>query len=139
MTTNTESLNALAQQIPYDPSASLEWIIRGELVSDEVEHDKSLIAVLHTTAQSEVVEGNMTLRLDCSLTGQAIIGTAPLSALRLEVERLYNTVATWLRDFRYTEVLEAVVIEGKPNGNLETGVDGLYFTFSIPLTLIVQF
>jgi len=50
MTTNSELLNRLAEQIPYNPSASLEWIIRGELGSDEVETDKSLIAVLHLIA-----------------------------------------------------------------------------------------
>lgn len=139
MTTNTDLLNELATQIPYDPSAELEWIIRGELGSDEVEHDKSLIAVLHLTGQNEVVQGNFTMSLDCSLSGQAIIGTATLSELKNEVEKLYNAVAVWLRDLHYKEVLEVVLIEGKLNGSLESGVDGLYYTFTIPITLIVQY
>ena len=139
MTTNSELLNRLAEHIPYNPSASLEWIIRGELGSDEVETDKSLIAVLHLISQNEVVQGNFTMQMDLALSGQALIGTASISELRKEVEKLYNSVAVWLREFRYTEVLEAVVIEGKHNGNLESGTDGLYFTFTIPFTLIVQF
>ena len=139
MTTNTELLNELAAQIPYDPSAELEWIIRGELATDEIETDKSLIAVLHLIGQSEVVQGNYTLALDVALSGQAIIGTASIYDLRKEVERLYNSVAVWLRGFRYSEVLDAVVIEGRPNGNLESGVDGLYYTFTIPFALIVQY
>lgn len=139
MTTNTDLLNALAAQIPYDPSASLAWIIRGELGSDEIETDKSLIAVLHLIGQNEVVQGNFTLALDCALSGQVIIGTATISEIKKEVEKLYNSVALWLKEFRYTEVLESVVIEGKPSGNLESGVDGLYYTFTIPFTLIVQY
>lgn len=139
MTTNTDLLNTLAAQIPYDPSASLAWIIRGELGSDEVETDKSLIAVLHLIGQNEVVQGNFTLALDCALSGQVIIGTATISEIKKEVEKLYNSVALWLKEFRYTEVLEGVVIEGKPSGNLESGVDGLYYTFTIPFTLIVQY
>lgn len=139
MTTNTDLLNALAAQIPYDPSASLAWIIRGELGSDEIETDKSLIAVLHLIGQNEVVQGNFTLALDCALSGQIIIGTATISEIKKEVEKLYNSVALWLKEFRYTEVLESVVIEGKPSGNLESGVDGLYYTFTIPFTLIVQY
>lgn len=139
MTTNTDLLNALAAQIPYDPSASLAWIIRGELGSDEIETDKSLIAVLHLIGQNEVVQGNFTLALDCALSGQVIIGTATISEIKREVEKLYNSVALWLKEFRYTEVLESVVIEGKPSGNLESGVDGLYYTFTIPFTLIVQY
>ena len=47
MTTNTDLLNELAKSIPYNPSSELEWIIRGELSSDEIDTDKSLIAVLH--------------------------------------------------------------------------------------------
>lgn len=139
MTTNTDLLNALAEQIPYDPSASLGWIIRGELGSDEIETDKSLIAVLHLIGQNEVVQGNFTLALDCALSGQVIIGTATISEIKKEVEKLYNSVALWLNEFRYTEVLDSVVIEGKPSGNLESGVDGLYYTFTIPFTLIVQY
>lgn len=139
MTTNTDLLNALAAQIPYDPSASLAWIIRGELGSDEIETDKSLIAVLHLIGQNEVVQGNFTLALDCALSGQVIIGTATISEIKKEVEKLYNSVALWLKEFRYTEVLDSVVIEGKPSGNLESGVDGLYYTFTIPFTLIVQY
>lgn len=139
MTTNTDLLNALAAQIPYDPSASLAWIIRGELGSDEIETDKSLIAVLHLIGQNEVVQGNFTLALDCALSGQVIIGTATISEIKKEVEKLYNSVALWLKEFRYTEVLESVVIEGKPSGNLESGVDGLYYTFTIPFSLIVQY
>lgn len=139
MTTNTDLLNALAKQIPYDPSASLAWVIRGELGSDEIETDKSLIAVLHLIGQNEVVQGNFTLDLDCALSGQVIIGTATINEIKKEVEKLYNSVALWLKEFRYTEVLESVVIEGKPSGNLESGVDGLYYTFTIPFTLIVQY
>lgn len=138
MTTNTELLNELAAQIPYNPSADLEWIIRGELGNDEIETDKSLIAVLHLVGQNEVVQGNFTLALDLALSGQVLIGTATISDLRKEVEKLYNSVASWLRDFSYTGVLDAIVIEGKMSGNLESGVDGLYYTFSMPITLIVQ-
>ena len=139
MTTNTDLLNELAASIPYDPSAELQWIIRAELDSDEVETDKSLIAVLHLTGQSEVVEGNFTMSLDCSLSGQILIGTATISNLKREIEKLFNAVMVWLRTFRYTEILDAVVIEGRPSGNIESGVDGLYYTFSIPFNLIVQY
>lgn len=139
MTTNTELLNELAAQIPYNPSADLEWIIRGELGNDEIETDKSLIAVLHLVGQNEVVQGNFTLALDLALSGQVLIGTGTISDLRKEVEKLYNSVASWVRDFSYTAVLDAIVIEGKMSGNLESGVDGLYYTFSMPITLIVQY
>lgn len=139
MTTNTELLNALAASIPYNPSAALQWIIRGELATDEVETDKSLIAVLHLTAQDEVVKGNYTYSLDCSLSGQALIGTATITELRAEIEKLFNTVVEWLKSFKYSEVLDAVVIDASISGNLESGTEGLYFTFTIPLNFIVQF
>lgn len=139
MTTNTELLNELAGQIVQDTTASLQWIIRGELATDEAETDKSLIAVMHTVSQDEVVAGNMTMRLQCALTGQAAIGTASINTLRADVEKLYNTVLVWLTTFKYTEVLDTVVIEGLPSGNIETATEGLYYTFTIPFQLVVQF
>lgn len=139
MTTNTDLLNELAKSIPYNPSSELEWIIRGELSSDEIDTDKSLIAVLHLIGQNEVVQGNYTFSLDIALSGQVVIGTATITDIKREVEKLYNTVAEWLREYKYTEVLDTVVIEGKMSGNLESGTEGLYYTFTIPINLIVQY
>ena len=139
MTTNTDLLNELAKSIPYNPSSELEWIIRGELSSDEIDTDKSLIAVVHLIGQNEVVQGNYTFSLDIALSGQVVIGTATITDIKREVEKLYNTVAEWLREYKYTEVLDTVVIEGKMSGNLESGTEGLYYTFTIPINLIVQY
>lgn len=139
MTTNTDLLNELAKSIPYNPSSELEWIIRGELSSDEIDTDKSLIAVLHLIGQNEVVQGNYTFSLDIALSGQVVIGTASITDIKREVEKLYNTVAEWLKNYKYTEVLDSVVIDGNISGNLESGAEGLYYTFTIPIDLIVQY
>lgn len=139
MTTNTNLLNEICASIPYDPSANLEWKIRGELSSDDIETDNSLIAVLHLIGQNEVIQGNFTMSLDCAISGQVVIGTATISDIKNEVEKLYNTVAEWVKGYNYTEILDAVIIEARMNGNLECGIDGLYYTFTIPINLIVQY
>lgn len=139
MTTNTDLFQELARMIPYNPASKLEWVIRGDVSSDEVENDKSLIAVMHLLSQYEVVKGNFTMQLDCALSGQVIIGTATTSEIKKEVEVLFYSVMAWLKELHYTPVLDAIVIEGKHNGNLETGIEGLYYTFTIPFRLIVQY
>ena len=62
----------IAAQLPTQ-GTSLNWIIRGEAGTDEIDENKNLIAVVHTIKQEEIIYRNFTFKMDCSLTGQILL------------------------------------------------------------------
>lgn len=58
----------IAAQLPAQ-GISLNWIIRGEADSDAVDENKNMLAVTHCINQEEIVYGNFTYKLQCTLMG----------------------------------------------------------------------
>lgn len=135
---NTKSLmKYIASQLP-NKGTTLNWIIRGEAGTDEIDENKNLIAVVHCTKQEEIIFRNFTYKLDCALTGQILLNALTQEQIDTEVAGIYDTIADFVMSLKYTDCDGAIVMEGKC-GNVETATEELYYVFSIPFTLFAQF
>ena len=126
----------LSEQQPID--SNRDWDFRAEVPTDEIDENKTLIAVLHLTSQNEVVKFNHTLALDCSLTGQILIGEMTQAEVMDEVQEIWVAVQEYLLDVSMMPVEDAILLQAT-TGGVETGVDGYYINFSIPITFYAQF
>lgn len=139
MTTTTDFLIAIANELTEtQPESAFRWCIRGEIPNEEIDENKNLIAVLHLTAQDEVIPRNKTLRLSCSLTGQVLVGEYTVEAIKREIELLELHFNEYLLDAHFKEVEDAILIEANANG-VETSTENLYLNFSIPCEIVAQF
>lgn len=127
----------IAEQIP-NQGINMRWDIRGEIGTEEIDENKTLIAVCHCANQTEIIYGNFTYKLDCALTGQILINAMEQSDIDNEVEALSDALATYIKSLKYADCDGAIVMEGTC-GALTTETDNLYFTFIIPFTLFAQF
>ena len=127
----------IAAQLPTQ-GTSLNWIIRGEAGTDEIDESKNLIAVVHTIKQEEIIYRNFTFKMDCALTGQILLNALTPEEIDNEVSQLFNSVANYVKGLKYTDCDGIIVMEGTC-GNVETTTDELYYTFAIPFTLFAQF
>lgn len=135
---NTKSLmKYIASQLPNNGTA-LNWIIRGEAGTDEIDENKNLIAIVHCGKQEEIVYRNFTYKLECALTGQILLNTLTQEEMDNEVSALFDTIADYVMSLKYTDCGGVVVMEGRC-GNVETTTDELYYVFSVPFTLYAQF
>ena len=135
---NTKSLmKYVAGQLP-NQGIEMQWDIRGEIGTEEVDENKTLIAAVHCANQTEIVYRNFTYKLDCALTGQVLLNALTPEAIEQEVEAIWDSLATYIKSLRYTDCDGAIVMEGTC-GALMVETDNLYYTFTIPFTLFVQF
>lgn len=140
MTTITSLLKAIAAQLEeQQPSDALrKWMIRGEIPSEEVDENKTLIAVLHLNSQEEVVKFNYTFRLNCSLTGQILINEMGQSELIDEAHKIWVTLNEYLRTLQMKSIEDTIVLQAVAHG-VETSIDGYYVNFSVPIEIYAQF
>lgn len=136
MNTNT-LMSHIANQLPKQ-GLSMQWDIRGEIGSGEIDENKTLVAVCHVANQAEIVFGNFTYKLDCHLTGQILLNALEKEAIAAEADSLYDSLANYIKSLNYTDCDGAIVMEGTC-GALMVETDNLYYTFTIPFTLFVQF
>lgn len=135
---NTKTLmKYIAGQLPQQ-GINMQWTIRGEIGSDEIDENKNLLAVCHCGNQTEIIYGNFTYKLDCSLTGQILINALTEEAMNEEVEALWDALCTYIKSLRYADCDGVIVMEGTC-GALNVEADELYHTFNIPFTLFAQF
>lgn len=139
MTTTQEFLQQIANDINEALTETiLDWDIRGEIPNEEIDETKNAIAIFHLNNQDEVIQGNKTLKLDVSLTGQIIFGNLTKEEVIEELKELEITVNNYFLDISYRNVLDAVLLECNV-GLLEFGTDELYLNFTLPLEMYVQF
>lgn len=135
---NTKTLmKYIAEKLP-NQGINMQWTIRGEVGSDEIDENKNLIAVCHCANQTEIIYGNFTYKLDCALTGQILINALTDEAMNEEVEALWDSLCTYIKSLRYADCDGVIVMEGTC-GALNVEADELYHTFNIPFTLFAQF
>ena len=135
---NTKSLMKwVAEQLPTQ-GINMQWDIRGEIGTEEVDENKTLIAVCHCIGQNELIHGNFTYRLNCALTGQILLNALTQEDIDNEVNALFQSMAVFVKGLKYTEADSAVIMQGTC-GNVETETDNLYFSFAVPFTLYTQF
>jgi hypothetical protein len=140
MTTVTSFLKEIASELSaQQPADSIrKWDFRSEVPNDEIDENKTLIAVLHMTSQEEIVKFNHTLRLYCSLTGQILIGEMTQEEAMEEVQKIWLTIQEYLMPISMKPVEDAILLQAT-TGGVETGVEGYYINFSIPIDFYVQF
>lgn len=139
MTSITDLFIEVAKQITEtQPQSTFTWDVRGEIPNVEIDENKHLIGVLHLNSQEEVIKGNRTMRLDAAITGQILIGEHNQETIKKEVEQLEHHVLSYLTQMRYTPILDAIIITASCDC-IETGADGVYLTFNLPLEIIAQF
>lgn len=140
MTTVTSFLKKIASELSaQQPADSIKkWDFRAEVPNDEIDENKTLIAVLHMTSQNEVVKFNYTLHLNCSLTGQILIGEMTQEEVMEEVHTIWATAVEYLTPISMKPVEDAILLQAV-TGGVETGVEGYYINFSIPIDFYVQF
>lgn len=127
----------IASQLPQHGS-EMNWIIRGEVGTEEVDENKNLIAVTNCIAQSEIIFANFTYKLDCQLVGQILLNALTGEQLDNEVSALYEALSNYVKSLHYTDCNGPIVLQGVCN-NIETSTDELYYNFTVPFTLYVQF
>ena len=138
MTTLTELLKEIAEDWTKNQTSSLfHWDVRHEIPNETADENKNLLAVLHVNGKSEVIKGNKTFEVDCSLTGQVLIAEYTNEQVLNEVKELELFVSNWCSEKHYTEILDAVLIEAMTETN-DVSIDGVYLTFNLPMTFIVQ-
>lgn len=135
--TTKSLMKYVASQLPKQ-GISLNWDIRGEIGNENVDENKTLIAVCHCANQSEIIYNNFTFKLDCALTGQILLNALTTDKIEEEVNALYDAIATYTKNLKYTDCNGPVVMQGTC-GALSVDVDSLYYTFSVPFTLYTQF
>ena len=139
MTSITDLFIEVAKQITEtQPQSTFTWDVRGEIPNAEIDENKHLIGVLHLNSQEEIIKGNRTMRLDAAITGQVLIGEHEQQTIKNEVETLEQHVLTFLSQMKYTPILDAVLITASCDC-IETGADGVYLTFNLPVEIIAQF
>lgn len=138
MNMNTKSLmKYIAQQLPAQ-GINLSWDIRGEIGNEEIDENKTLIAVCHCLGSNEIVYRNFTYNMNCQLTGQILLNCLSGDKISEEVDALYNALANYIKSLHYTDCDGAIILEGTC-GALNVETDNLYYVFSIPFTLYTQF
>lgn len=138
MTTLTELLKEIATDWKENQTNSLlHWDVRSEIPNETPDENKNLLAVLHINGKSEVVKGNKTFEVDVALTGQILIGEYGNEKVLNEVKELELFVSSWCKEKHYTNILDAVMIEAMSETN-EVSIDGVYLSFNLPMTFIVQ-
>lgn len=135
MTTLNELLEALASELN---SRLTNWEVLAEIPENEILENKNQIAILHMTANDELIKGNKTFRLDLSVTGQIMLKEHAKQFIVEQVKELEMTVATFCKELYYSELLDCVLIEATCS-LVEYGTSDIYMNFSIPFELIVQF
>lgn len=101
--------NALSQQQPNN--SLLNWDFRGE-VADMVEYDNTLIGIVSFSTSTEEVYGNRTQRMEGSLTGQILIEQMTNADVLLCLNQLQTIIYDYIAGLRYTELGDAVIIQG---------------------------
>lgn len=135
---NTKSLmQYIASQLPTQ-GVIMQWDIRGDVSNQDIVPDNTLIAVCHCDKQSEIIYGNYTQELTCTLTGQVMINALSISDIDTEVQALFDALSTLLKSYRYTEANGPLILDGVCS-NVDTTIDNLYYVFAIDFTLHVQF
>lgn len=135
MTTLNELLEELAKELN---SRLTNWEVLAEIPENEILENKNQIAILHMTANEELIKGNKTFRLDLSVTGQIMLKEHAKQFIVEQVKELEMTVATFCKELHYSELLDCVLIEANCS-LVEYGASDIYMNFSIPFELIVQF
>ena len=130
-------MSHIANQLPTQ-GISMQWDIRGEIGTDEVDENKTLVAVCHVANQTEIIYGNFTYKLDCHLTGQILLNALEQEAISAETDALYNSLANYIKSLKYTDCDGAIIMDATC-GALMVETDNLYYNLSIPFTLYVQF
>lgn len=118
-------------------TCGLEWRFHGEL-GDLIEYDNSMIGVIQFATSTEEIYGNRTQRLEGTLTGQVICEQADNHDIQRALDQLQAIVYDYIGGLRYTDVGDAVVLQGTCDSIL-TNTDGQKWTFVLPLNLVVQF
>lgn len=135
--TTKSLMKYIAGQLPSQ-GVEMQWDIRGEIGDQEVDENKTLIAVCHCANQSEIVYNNFTFRLDCALTGQILLNALSEEEIETEVNALYDSLALYIKSLKYTNCEGPIVMQGT-TGALSVDKDSLYYIFTIPFTLFTQF
>lgn len=130
-------LKYIISQLPTE-GINLNWIIRAEVDTDEIDENQNLIALMQCVNQSELIYDNGTYKLDCNLTGQILIGALTTEEIDAELHAVYQSLFDYIKLLNYSNCDGAIVMDATIR-NLELGVDNLYYTFTIPFTLYVQF
>lgn len=143
MTTITKFLDLLAiglsEQQDMDANVYVrEWCFRGTLPNDEVDENKTLLAVLHCTSQDEVVKFNHTLRLDCNLTGTILIGEMTTGDVQDEVMKIFSAAQLYFKSLAMQPIEDAILLQAIAHG-VQTEIDGYYMSFTIPVEIYAQF
>lgn len=130
-------LKHIISQLPTK-GVNLNWIIRAEVDSDEIDENQNLIALMQCENQSELIYDNGTYKLDCNLTGQVLISALSTQEIDAELHAIYQSLFNYLKSLNYSDCDGAIVMDATIR-NLDLGVDNLYYTFIIPFTLYAQF
>lgn len=138
----TQSLTRLIAKELQDSrpdTADAVWDIRGE-IADDVVYSADLIAILMFTSNTEEVYGNRTQRMTGQLVGQFLIGEHTPEECEAELNILLETAYSYIGSLRYTEVGDAVVIQGTcDNFSYAKAANGIHYSWELPIELIVQF
>lgn len=135
MTTLNELLEELAKELN---SRLTNWEVLAEIPNNEILENKNMIAILHMTANDEVIKGNKTFRLDLALTGQIMMQEFTKEFIIEQIKEIELTVANFCKELHYTEAKDCVLIEGTSD-LCEYGQSDIYMNFTVPFELIVQF
>lgn len=127
----------IAKQLPTQ-GVNMQWDIRGEIGSGEIDENKTLVAVCHCANQSEIIYGNFTYKMECYLTGQILLNALDKDALNNEVEALYDALATYIKSINYSDCDGAIVMDATC-GALTVETNDIYYNFTIPFILFAQF
>lgn len=134
----TKTLMKLIADLLPNQGETLNWVIRGEIGDDDIDENKNMIAVVHCASQEEIIYNNFTFKLSCALTGQVLLNALTPEQIHDETTALYKALVSLIGSLKYTELGDSTVLEGTV-GVLETDTNELYWNFSVPFTLYVQF
>ena len=140
MTTITKFLDVLAQLISAEqPADSIRnWNFRSVISHEEVDENKTMLAVLHSTGQQEVVKFNHTFRLDCHLTGTILIGEMSNMDIQDEVMKVFHATQSYFNGLSMVPIEDAILLQAVAHG-VESEIDGYYMSFTIPIEIYAQF
>lgn len=139
METLTSFSEKLAQKFTEHrpPNSVYQWDFRGE-VGDMIKYDKTLIGVVSFNTSTEEIYANRTQRLEGTLTGQIFTEQMSNSDIYTVLDEMQAILYDYIGSLRYTEIGDAVVLQGTCDSIL-TQPSGEYWTFILPINLVVQF
>lgn len=137
-------LKQLAKQVQQPADSPIEWKIFAEFeATDEVEFDKSCVAVLNATAIEPILESNFTFSVSAEFSISVSFGDIDFTTFEADVAKLYKNFYQVLKQNNKQDIKNdngevVATLLGFELAATNFEADGVYFSATIPVTLYVQ-